>query len=144
MSVRRIVTAIVAGCAAVVISAVSGVAAQTPPAHQHAAAAKAKPASAMDAKCQAMMAEHEKMMADMKAADQRLDGLVATMNAASGAEKTAATATVVTEMVTQERTRRDGMMKMQHDMMSHMMEHMQAGKESMASCPMMKQMGSMK
>ena len=144
MSVRRIVTAIVAGCAAVVISAVSGVAAQTPPAHQHAAAAKAKPASAMDAKCQAMMAEHEKMMADMKAADQRLDGLVATMNTASGAEKMAATATVVTEKVTQDRTMRDGMMKMQHDMMGHMMEHMQAGKESMASCPMMKQMGSMK
>ena len=144
MSVRRIVTAIVAGCAAVVISAVPGVAAQTPPAHQHAAAAKAKPASAMDAKCQAMMAEHEKMMADMKAADQRLDGLVATMNTASGAEKMAATATVVTEKVTQDRTMRDGMMKMQHDMMGHMMEHMQAGKESMASCPMMKQMGSMK
>ena len=144
MSVRRIVTAIVAGCAAVVISAVPGVAAQTPPAHQHAAAAKAKPASAMDAKCQAMMAEHEKMMADMKAADQRLDGLVATMNTASGAEKMAATATVVTEKVTQDRTMRDGTMKMQHDMMGHMMEHMQAGKESMASCPMMKQMGSMK
>ena len=98
----------------------------------------------MDAKCQAMMAEHEKMMADMKAADQRLDDLVATMNTASGTEKMAATATVVTEKVTQDRTMRDGMMKMQHDMMGHMMEHMQAGKESMASCPMMKQMGSMK
>ena len=98
----------------------------------------------MAAKCQAMMAEHEKMMADMKAADQRLDGLVTTMNTASGAEKMAAIATVVTEMVTQERTRRDGMMKMQHVMMSHMMEHMQAGNESMAGCPMMKQMSSMK
>jgi hypothetical protein len=41
--------------------------------------------------------------------------------------------------VTQRRTMRDGMMKMQEDMMSHMMEHMQAGKESMAMCPMMKQ-----
>ena len=61
------------------------------------------------------MAEHEKMMADMKAADQRLDDLVTTMNTASGAEKTAATATVVTEMATQDRTRRDGTMKMQHE-----------------------------
>jgi len=77
-------------------------------------------------------------------ADQRLDGLVATMNTASGAEKMAATATAVTEKVTQDRTMRDATMKMQHDMMGHMMEHMQAGKESMASCPMMKQMGSMK
>jgi len=31
-----------------------------------------------------MMADHEKMMTEMKAADQRLDDLVAKMNAASG------------------------------------------------------------
>ena len=36
------------------------------------------------------------------------------------------------------------MMKMQDGMMAHMMEHMQAGKASMAACPMMKQMGGMK
>jgi hypothetical protein len=48
-----------------------------------------------------MMADWAKMMADMKAADQRLDALVATMNAASGMDKTAATAAVVSEMVTQ-------------------------------------------
>lgn len=141
MSVKTIVTAVMAGCAAVVISAVPGPAAQMP--HQQpAAAAKAEPG--MDAKCQAMMAEHEKMMTDMKAADERLDGLIATMHTASGMEKTAATSAVVTEMVTQERSMRGGMMKMQQDMMGHMMEHMQAGKESMASCPMMKQMGGMK
>lgn len=144
MRVRRIVTAIVAGCAAVVISAVPGIAAQTPQTHQHEAAAEAKPAPAMEAKCQAMMAEHETMMAAMKAADQRLDGLVATMNAASGMEKMAATASVVSEKVTQDRAMRDAMMKMQQDMMGHMMEHMQAGKEPMASCPMMKQMGGAK
>ena len=144
MSVGRIVTAIVAGCAAVVIPAVPGIAAQTPPTHQHEAAADAKPAPAMEAKCQAMMAEHEAMMADMKAADQRLDGLVATMNAASGMEKMAATASVVSEKVTQDRAMRDAMMKMQQDMMSHMMEHMQAGNESMAGCSMMKQMGGAK
>jgi hypothetical protein len=144
MSVRRIVTAMMAGGAVVVISAAPGVSAQTAPAHQHAAEAKAKPAAAMDAKCQAMMAEHEKMMADVKAADQRLDSLVATMNTASGAEKVAATATVVTEKIAQDRTMRDGMMKMHQDMMAHMMAHMQGGKESMGSCPMMKQMVGMK
>ena len=90
------------------------------------------------------MAGREKMMAEMKAADQRLDGLVATMNAASGAEKTTATAAVVTDMVAQRRAMRDGMMKMQEGMMGHMMEHMQEGKDSMAMCPMMKQMGGMK
>ncbi len=144
MSVKRIVKAMVAGCAVVVVSAVPEIGAQTPQEHQHAATAKVKPAAGMEAKCQAMMGEREKMMTDMKAADQRLDGLVVTMNTASGMEKMAATANVVTEMVTQRRTMRDGMMKMQEGMMSHMMEHMQAGKESMAMCPMMKQMGGMK
>jgi hypothetical protein len=144
MSMKRMLTAMAAGCAAVVILAVPGLAAQMAQMPQHAAMDKMKPESGMEAKCQAMMAEKEKMMADMKAADQRLDNLVATMNTASGMEKTAATAAVVTDMVTSHRTMRDGMMKMQQDMMGHMMEHMQAGKDSMAMCPMMKQMGDMK
>jgi len=140
---KRIVTAMIVGCAAVVIVAVPGLAAQTPH-EQHAATAKVKPAADMAAKDQAMMAEREKMMADMKAADQRLDDLVATMNTASGMEKMAATATVVTEMVTQRRTMQEGMMKMEQGMMGHMMEHMQAGTGSMAMCPMMKQVGDTK
>jgi hypothetical protein len=143
MRINRTVSALVAGYAVVVMSAVSGLAAQTPQEHQHAAADQATPAG-MEAKCQAMMAEREKMMTGMKAADQRLDELVAKMNSASGMEKTTATAAVVTEMVTQRRTMREGMMKMQEGMMSHMMEHMQAGAASMAMCPMMKQMGGMK
>jgi hypothetical protein len=138
------VTTIVAGCAAVVIWAVPGLAAQAAQEHQHAATDKMKPASGMEAKCPAMMAEREKMMTAMKAADQRLDDLVAKMNTAAGMEKTAATANVVSEMVAQRRTMRDGMMKMQEGMMSHMMEHMQAGAASMAMCPMMKQMGGEK
>jgi len=143
MNVKKILAVIVAGCAGVAMAAAPGLAAQAAHATHQAPAAKVKPANAMDAKCQAMMAEKQKMMADMKAADQRLDGLVATMNTASGAEKPAATAAVVTEMVTQNRAMRDGMMKMHEDMMGHMMEHMQS-KDSMANCPMMKQMGSMK
>ena len=144
MRMKTIMTAMVAGYLAVVMSAVPGLAAQTPQEHKHAATDKAKPASGMAAKDHAMMAEREKMMADMKAADQRLDDLVVTMNGASGMEKVAATAAVVTEMVTQRRTMRGGMMNMQQGMMGHMMEHMQAGKGSMAMCPMMKQMGDVK
>jgi len=143
MRARRIVTAVLVGCAAIVLSAASGLAAQTPQKPHHAATTKAQAPSDMEAKCQAMMAEGDKMTADMKAADQRLDDLVAKMNAASGADKATATAAVVTEMVTQRRTMREGMMTMQHDMMGHMMAHMQAGKDSMAMCPMMK-MGDMK
>ena len=144
MRLKRIVTAMMAGCTAVVISAAPGLSAQTPQEHQHAATDKAKEGSGMEAKCHAMMAEREKMMTAMKAADQRLDDLVVKMNTASGMEKTAATANVVTEMVTQRRTMRDDTMKMQEGMMSHMMEHMQAGTASMAMCPMMKQMGGKK
>ena len=143
MRMKRVVTALMVGCAAVVISAVPRLAAQTPH-EQHAATAKVKPASSMAAKDQAMMAEREKMMADMKAADQRLDDLVATMNTASGMEKMAATATVVTEMVAQRRTMQEGMMTMQQRMMGHMMEHMQAGTGSIAVCPMMKPTGDSK
>ena len=146
MRVKRIVTAIAAGCAAVVISAGPGLAAQAPHEAHHAAATKVKPASGMAAKCEGMMAGHEKMMADMRAADQRLDGLVATMTAASGQAKGDATSAAVAEIVAQRTTMRDGMMKMQEGMMAHMMEHMQEGKASMAMCPMMKSkpMGGMK
>ena len=138
MRIKKIVTAMVAGCAVIVLSAATDLAAQTPQKPNRPATGTAKPSSGMEAKCQAMMAEKEKMMADMKAADQRLDDLVATMNTASGMDKMAATAVVVSEMVAQRRTMRDGMMKMQEGMMSHMMEHMQAGTASMAMCPMMK------
>ncbi len=89
MRMHGIVTAIVAGCAAVVMSAVPGFAAQTPQEHAHATPDQAKPASGMAAKDHALMAERDKMMADMKAADLRLDALVVAMNAASGMESRA-------------------------------------------------------
>jgi hypothetical protein len=142
------VSGIVAGCTAVLISAMPGLAGQMPQGPPQAATAKAKPqsdmAADMAAKCEAMRAAQQKMMAETKVADQRLDDLVGRMNAASGMDKAEATAAVVNEMVTQRRTMRDGMMKMQHEMMAHMSEHMHAGKDSMAMCPMMKQMGGMK
>ena len=145
MRVNSIVAAVVAGSAAVVIVTGAALVAQSSQISAPQAAPQMKmPAdmmkmpSDMAAKCQAMMAEREKMMSDMKTADQRLDGLVAKMNTASGMNKTAATAAVVTEMVAQDRAMRAGMMKMHEGMMSHMMEHMAAGKDSMAMCPMMK------
>ena len=103
----------------------------------------AKPSADMGAKCQAMMAEHQKMMGEMKAADERLDQLVAKMNAASGQAKVDATAAAVAELVAQRTTMRDRMMQMHHGMMGHMTEHMQDGRQAMAMCPMMK-MGAMR
>ncbi len=138
MSMNRIAVAVLAS-GALLLASLPGLAGQI---HepQHAATDKAKPPSGMAAKDQALMADHEKMMADMKAADQRLDALVTKMNAATGMDQPAATAAAVTEMVTQSRTMREAMMKAQQGMMSHMMEHMQAGPASMAACPMMKPM----
>lgn len=142
MRMKSIAAAVMAGCVAFVIAAAPGFAAQ---AHdpRHAGTDQAKPASGMAAKDHAMMAERAKMLTEMKAADQRLTDLVARMHGASGAEKTTATAAVVTELVAQSRSMRDGMMKMQQGMMPHMMEHMQEGKDSMAMCPMMKPMGAL-
>jgi hypothetical protein len=142
MSIRTTSAAALA-CVAILVQAPVN-ARQTPqnPQHQHQQDA-AKPAADMSARCKAMMAEHEKMMADMKAADQRVDELAAKMTATSGQAKVDATAAVVTEIVAQRKTMREGMMKMHGGMMSHMMEHMHAGQQAMAACPMMK-MGSMK
>lgn len=118
---------------------------QTPPAqqHQHQAADPAKQGD-MAAKCQAMMEKHQQMMADMKAADERLDTLVATMESAAGQAKVDATAAVVAELVTQRKSMHERMMSMHQGTMGHMADHMQAGPGSMASCPMMKGMGEMK
>jgi hypothetical protein len=87
MRVKRSVKLMMAGCAVVVMLAVPGLTATAPQSSQHAATAKAKPAADMGARCQAMMAEREQMTTDTKAADQRLDDLVAKMNAASGTER---------------------------------------------------------
>ncbi len=62
-----------------------------------------------------MMKMHEQMMADMKAADARLDTLAKAMNAATGAGKIDAVAAVVNELVTQHQAMRmhlDGMDQM--------------------------------
>ena len=117
----------------------SALVAQTPAMAPHQMSDQMKmPSADMAAKCKAMMAEHDKMAADMKAADQKLDGLVMSMNSAAASAKPAATAVVVTEIVAQRHAMHAGMMKMHQGMMTHMMEHMAEGKDSMAMCPMMK------
>jgi hypothetical protein len=57
-----------------------------------------------------MMADRQKMMADMKASEKKLDDLVAAMNQAKGSEKVDRVAAVVTEMVAQHREMHKRMM----------------------------------
>jgi hypothetical protein len=89
-------------------------------------------------RCQAMMERKQKIMSEMKAQDEALTEAVARMNAATGGEKSAQLAAIVTTLAGQRAARRTGMAKLQEEMMGHMMDHMQAGKESMMDCPMMK------
>jgi hypothetical protein len=65
----------------------------------------------------------EKMQADTKAMDDELDGLVATMNLATGSDKMDAMAAVITKMAQQRRTMDQKMAAMQKSMMQGMRGH---------------------
>ena len=67
---------------------------------------------------QDMMKMHEQMMADMKAANQKLDQLAQKMDSATGPAKVDATAAVVKELVAQHRAMCDRMGLMHQQMMS--------------------------
>lgn len=94
----------------------------------------------MMARCHEMMQKRAQRMADIKALDEKLDGLVATMNAATGSDKVEAIAAVVNEMAAQRKVLQEKRSAMQAGMMQHMMEHMQMGKQSLMMCPMMQAM----
>ena len=71
------------------------------PQHEHPTPGSAAAATqGMPAK---MMMMHEEMMADMKAADAKLDALVATMNTATGDDRIVAVTAVVNELARQQR-----------------------------------------
>jgi hypothetical protein len=72
---------------------------------------------------QNMMKMHQQMMAEMTAADAKLDGLVKDMNAATGDAKVAALAVVVNELVQQQ--------KAMHEHMGHMHQEMIGGRGMM-------------
>ncbi len=93
--------------------------------------------------CKEMKAQKQKMKEDMKAQDTELTERVAKMNSAPEDKKLDLTAGVVTHMVEQRISMNARKAKMEEEMMKHMMEHMQMGKESMAQCPMMKGMKDM-
>ena len=66
---------------------------------------------------QAMMKMHEQMMAEMKAADAKLDALVKDMNSATGEAKVIAMAAVVNELVQQHKAMHGRMGLMHQQMM---------------------------
>jgi hypothetical protein len=71
-----------------------------------------------------MIGRHQKMMANMKAMDAKLNELVAKMNSATGEAKVDAIAELLTTIVQQHQSMRGGMMQMQGQMMNQMQDHM--------------------
>ena len=94
-------------------------------------------------RCQKMKEQKQKMMTEMKTQDAELTEQLTKMNSAPEDKKMGLMAAVLTHMVEQRITMDARKAKMEDEMMQHMMQHMQMGKESMAQCPMMKDMKDM-
>jgi hypothetical protein len=66
-----------------------------------------------------MMADCQTMMADMKAGQEKLDGLIAEMNAATGQQKIDQMAAVLTELVARQKAMHAHMTMMGHESAPH-------------------------
>ncbi len=108
--------------------------AQTPEPAQGKAMTKAT----MMEHCRGMKAHKQKLAEDIEAQDAQLTQRLAEMNRAPDDRKTGLMASIITQMAEQRMALDARKAKMEDEMMRHMMEHMQMGKESMAECPVMK------
>ena len=95
-------------------------------------------------RCEAMKQQKHAMKEEMKAQDAQLTEELATMNRATGDEKMGLMASLITHMLEQRIAMDAQHARMEDQMMGHMMQHMQMGKDSMSECPMMKGMKGMK
>jgi hypothetical protein len=84
---------------------------------QSSAGADASQRDQQPSNTQDMMKMHDRMMAEMKAANAKLDQLVQKMDAATGDAKVNATAGVVKELVAQHKAMHDRMGQMHQQMM---------------------------
>lgn len=98
----------------------------------------------MKNECKDMMEQKKKLAADIESQDAELTEQVAKMNRAPGDKQMTLMAAVITRIVEQQVAMNQRKAKMEDAMMAHMMQHMQMGKDSMAQCPMMKDMNDMK
>jgi len=94
--------------------------------------------------CKKRMQERKAMMAEMAAQDTALSQQVAKLNSAPEDQKLDLIAATLTRLVEQRVAMAPRMEQMHSEMMQHMMEHMQMGKDSMEKCPMIKGMKDMK
>jgi hypothetical protein len=94
-------------------------------------------------RCQAMKEKKEKMMADIKAQDAELTVQVAKMNSAPADKKMDLMAGILTQMAERRIAMDARKAKMEEEMIQHMMQHLQMGRQSISHCPMMKTMKGM-
>lgn len=91
--------------------------------------------------CQEMKAAKERLKIDTKSQNDAQVEQLAAMNRAPASERMGLLAAVVTKMAEQRMTMDARKAAMEEEMMKHMMQHMQMGKETMSECPMMKDAG---
>jgi len=136
---RKMVTSLVVGSTLVWIGAlVTGFQVQARPAAP--TAGMQMTAGQMKNHCTNMMEEKKKLAADVKSQDAELTELVAKMNGTPANNQMNQMAAVITRIVQQQVAMDQRKAKMEDEMMAHMMQHMQMGKDAMAQCPMMKDM----
>lgn len=109
----------------------------TPVQGQMMAEGKTRMDGKMMERCQAMIEQKQKIMAEMKAQDVELGEMVSKMNSAPDDKKMALMAAIVTRLVEQRAAMHEQMGKMGNEMMTQMMQCMPKGNDSMSACPMM-------
>jgi hypothetical protein len=140
---HKTLTSLVVGSALVLIAALAvGSGAQARPAAP--AGGMQMTDAQMKDQCKDMMEQKKKLAADVKSQDAELTEQVAKMNRAPGDKQMTLMAVVITQIVEQQAAMDQRKAKMEDAMMAHMMQHMQMGNDSMAQCPMMKDMNDTK
>lgn len=144
---RRIAALAIASLIAAAAGALTAVSGESQE-HSHPAGVPATEGASMMEKCQAMMARHDEMMEQRQAMDAKLEGLVAAMTSAAGADKVPAIEAVVEELVAHRRSMHAMMADHHAGMVRHMKEHMSQampmgeGRSMMEKCPMMQGMAA--
>lgn len=96
--------------------------------------------SAMMDQCEEMKKAKQQMRADMKAQDDKISAMVASMNNAAQEKKLELLASIVTHLVEQRTAMHAKNAEMEEKMIKHMMAHMETDRESLSKCPMMEKM----
>lgn len=136
LRLTAIITLVLVSVPVLVLAQQAAAPAPSPPQYPPCTEGKGDPA--MMERCKEWQARHEKMMAEMKAMDARLDERLAAMNAAKGDQKVEAMAAVINELVSQRKAMRADFGPMPPWRKGPMMGQ-QAGMPP--DCPMMKNYG---